>query len=91
MIRIYILDENEKDRLDISQYLVLFEYDVTSYLTSDEFLTALNRKIPDVAIISLDMSNTDGFQLLKTIKQKYDFPVIVITEKKAGISSTSKK
>ena len=83
MIRIYILDENEKDRLDISQYLVLFEYDVTSYLTSDEFLSALNRKIPDVAIISLDMSDTDGFQLLKTMKQKYDFPVIVITEKKS--------
>ena len=83
MIKIYILDENEKDRLDISQYLALFEYDVTSYLTSNEFLTALNRKTPDVAIISLDMSDTDCFQLLKTVKQKYDFPVIVITEKKS--------
>ena len=36
MIKIYILDENEKDRLDISQYLALFEYDVTPYQTSDD-------------------------------------------------------
>ena len=82
MLKIYLLDEYEKDRLDISQYLALFEYDVTVYQTSDDFLAALNRKMPDIAIISLDMSDTDGFQLLKTMKQKYDFPVIVITERK---------
>ena len=82
MFKLYLLDEYEKDRLDISQYLALFEYDVTVYQTSNDFLTALNRKTPDVAIISLDMSDTDGFQLLKTVKQKYDFPVIVITERK---------
>ena len=82
MLKIYLLDEYEKDRLDISQYLALFEYDVTPYQTSDDFLAALNRKMPDIAIISLDMSDTDGFQLLKTMKQKYDFPVIVITERK---------
>ena len=82
MFKLYLLDEYEKDRLDISQYLALFEYDVTVYQTSNDFLTALNRKTPDVAIISLDMSDTDVFQLLKTVKQKYDFPVIVITERK---------
>ncbi len=51
------------------------------FYTGEDALSCIRSKKIDLAILDIMLPDIDGFQLLKIIREKYTFPVIMLTAK----------
>nr|YP_010903759.1 hypothetical protein REP92_pgp016 [Hypnea wynnei]WCH56611.1 hypothetical protein [Hypnea wynnei] len=68
----------------ISTYLVSQNFSVAIFNNAQSALDQLSKKIPDLIIVDIMMSNIDGYQFLIIIRSNklfYDIPVICLTAK----------
>ena len=56
-------------------------YDVRTAQTVSEACQQIEEQLPDLLILDIMLPDIDGFQILKQIRQKYTFPVIMLTAK----------
>ena len=56
-------------------------YDVRTAQTAAEAYHQIDENLPDLLILDIMLPDIDGFQILKQIRQKYTFPVIMLTAK----------
>ncbi len=47
----------------------------------EETLEKISQKVPDLLILDIMMPKKNGFEVLSTLRQKYKFPVIILTAK----------
>lgn len=80
-MNILVVDD-EKEIADVIElYLQGDQYSVYKFYTGEEALKCINSMKIDLAILDIMLPDVDGFQILRQIREKYTFPVIMLTAK----------
>ena len=80
-MNILVVDD-EKEIADVVElYLQNDQYKVFKFYNGQDALDCINSTKIDLAILDIMLPDIDGFQILKQIRQKYTFPVIMLTAK----------
>ncbi|MCD7716663.1 MAG: VanR-ABDEGLN family response regulator transcription factor [Lachnospiraceae bacterium] len=81
MSKILVLD-NEREIADvIGLYLRNDGYEVELAYSGREALKKVEEAPPDLALLDVMLPDIDGFRVLQKIREKYKFPVIMLTAK----------
>ena len=79
--RILIVDD-EKDIADLLEvYLMNENYTIYKYYSAREALAFIENEEADLAILDIMLPDIDGFTLCQKIREKYTYPVIMLTAK----------
>lgn len=79
--KIVVVDD-EKEIADLMQlYLQNDGYEVHTFYNGTDTLAFLEKEEPDLAILDVMLPDISGFEILKRIREKYFFPVIMLTAK----------
>ena len=80
-MNILVVDD-EKEIADVVElYLQNDQYKVYKFYNGQDALDCIYSTKIDLAILDIMLPDIDGFQILKQIRQKYTFPVIMLTAK----------
>ena len=80
-MNILVVDD-EKEIADVIElYLQNDQYNVYKFYTGQDALDCIKNMKIDLAILDIMLPDVDGFQILKQIREKYTFPVIMLTAK----------
>ena len=80
-MNILVVDD-EKEIADVIElYLQNDQYNVYKFYTGQDALDCIHSMKVDLAILDIMLPDIDGFQILKQIREKYKFPVIMLTAK----------
>ncbi len=80
-MNILVVDD-EKEIADVIElYLQNDQYTVYKFYTGEEAWACIESTRIDLAILDIMLPDMDGYQLLKQIREKYTFPVIMLTAK----------
>ena len=72
--------EDEKEIADLLEYYLKNEgFKVAKTYTGLKVMDIIEREKIDLAILDIMLPDVDGFTILKNIRQKYYFPVIMLT------------
>ena len=80
-MNIVVVDDEREIADVIELYLQNDQYTVYKFYTGQEALDCIFQKKIDLAILDVMLPDIDGFQILKKIREKYTFPVIMLTAK----------
>ena len=80
MNTILIVDD-EKEIADVVELYLQNEYHVLKFYTGQDALDCVESTRIDLAILDVMLPDIDGFTILKKIREKYTFPVIMLTAK----------
>lgn len=80
MNTILIVDD-EKEIADVVELYLQNEYHVLKFYTGQDALDCIESTRIDLAILDVMLPDIDGFTILKKIREKYTFPVIMLTAK----------
>lgn len=79
--RILVLDDEKEIAEIIALYLENEGYEVQVVSSGREALTVVEACPPDLALLDVMLPDIDGFRVLQKIREKYKFPVIMLTAK----------
>lgn len=78
--------DDEKEIADLLEvYLQNDGYTVHKFYNGTEALSCIKTTPLDIALLDVMLPDIDGFRLLKTIRESYFFPVIMLTAKVADM------
>lgn len=80
MEQILIVDD-EREIADVVELYLQNEYKVLKFYTGKEALECIDSTRIDLAILDVMLPDIDGFTILKKIREKYTFPVLMLTAK----------
>ena len=80
-MNILIVDDEREIADVVELYLQNDQYTVFKFYTGQDALNCINSTKIDLAILDIMLPDIDGFQILKQIREKYKFPVIMLTAK----------
>ena len=79
--RILVVDD-EKEIADVIElYLKNENFEVVKFYTGKAALASIEKAAPDMALLDVMLPDIDGFEVLQKIREKYNFPVIMLTAK----------
>ena len=73
--------DDEKEIADVVELYLQNEYHVLKFYTGQDALDCIESTRIDLAILDVMLPDIDGFTILKKIREKYTFPVIMLTAK----------
>ena len=74
--------DDEKEIADfIELYLKNENYNVHKFYNGKDALACVEHENIDLAILDVMLPDIDGFEVLQKIREKYNFPVIMLTAK----------
>ena len=79
-MNILIVDD-EREIADVVELYLQNEYHVLKFYTGEDALACIEKTKIDLAILDVMLPDIDGFTILKKIREKYTFPVIMLTAK----------
>lgn len=80
-MNILVVDDEHEIANIIALYLQNDEYKVFKCYTGEEALRCIGSNNIDLAILDVMLPDIDGFEILRCIRKKYTFPVIMLTAK----------
>ncbi len=81
MTKILVVDD-EKEIADLIEFYLSNEgYEVLKGNTGKEAIDVINKHDIDLAILDIMLPDIDGFTILKSIREKFYYPVIMLTAK----------
>ncbi|MCD8029128.1 MAG: VanR-ABDEGLN family response regulator transcription factor [Erysipelotrichaceae bacterium] len=84
-MNILVVDD-EKEIADLVElYLKNEGYDVFKFYNGSETLKCLKMQTIDLAILDIMLPDIDGLRICQKIREKYDFPIIMLTAKETEI------
>lgn len=81
MKRIAIVEDERFMREELSDILQKAGYEVLEITAFDQVADQLPGLSPDLVLLDLNLPQTDGFQICRTLKQKSAVPVLVLTSR----------
>lgn len=79
--RILVLDDEQEIAEVIALYLQNDGYEVSVAYSGRQALQMIEEQQPDLALLDVMLPDIDGFRVLQKIREKYRFPVIMLTAK----------
>ena len=76
-----LIVDDEKEIADVEELYLQNEYHVLKFYTGQDALDCIESTRIDLAILDVMLPDIDGFTILKKIREKYTFPVIMLTAK----------
>ena len=80
-MNILVVDDEREIADVVELYLKNDQYNVYTFYTGQDALNCINSMKIDLAILDIMLPDIDGFQILKQIREKHKFPVIMLTAK----------
>ncbi|MBH8556208.1 response regulator [Nostocaceae cyanobacterium CENA357] len=80
--RILLVEDNDVNRMLLSDYLSYCGYSVQSLSNSSNFFATVEKFRPELMLLDLKLPDIDGYSLLEQIQQKPDLsniPIIVVS------------
>ncbi|MBE9035546.1 response regulator [aff. Roholtiella sp. LEGE 12411] len=80
--RILLIEDNDVNRMLLSDYLSYCGYDVQSLSKGSAFFSTIERFQPELMLLDLKLPDIDGYSLLEQIQKKPGFskiPIIVVS------------
>jgi two-component system, cell cycle response regulator DivK len=80
--RILLIEDNDVNRMLLSDYLSYSGYSVQSLSNSSNFFPTVEKFRPELMLLDLKLPDIDGYSLLEQIQQKPDLskiPIIVVS------------
>ena len=81
MARIIIVEDNDSIREAVASYLALSDHETVEFSRIHSVMEAIKMKPPDLVILDVMLPDGNGFRLAKTIRDRYDIPIIFLTAK----------
>ena len=78
---IYCVEDERNIRELLIYTLETTGFKARGFGNGNELMKALKEEIPELILLDIMLPDIDGFQILKQIRQKYTFPVIMLTAK----------
>ena len=79
--RILVVDD-ERDIADLLEvYLQSENYEVYKFYSAKEALNCIENQELDLAILDIMLPDINGFSLCQKIREKYTYPIIMLTAK----------
>ena len=75
-------DETELSKMT-QEYFEMFEVSCATVSTVDECLEFLKENTADVFLLDINLGNESGFTLCKTLREKYDTPILFISARQS--------
>ncbi len=82
---ILIVDDEQAIADLIEVYLKNENYNVFKFYTGRDALACIEKERLDLAILDVMLPDIDGFSICKQIRERYNFPVIMLTAKEEEI------
>lgn len=79
MRKILIVDDNPKIVEVLKAYLEQEGFAVDSAHDGDEAIAAVERSVPDLALLDVMLPGVDGIELTRRFQREHDLPVILVT------------
>lgn len=79
--RILIVDDEREIADVVELYLRNENYEVEKCYNGTDALRCIEENTPDMALLDVMLPDIDGFTILQKIREKYTFPVIMLTAK----------
>ena len=79
--KILVVDDEREIADLVAVYLENEEYTVYKYYTAKDALNCIEKKELDLAVLDVMLPGTDGFSICQKIREKYTYPVIMLTAK----------
>lgn len=77
--RILVVDDNEQFCQNVSDILEMKGYKVMTACDGFKALEMIKRNGLDLVLMDIKMPGLDGFQVLRLMRQRFDFPIIMLT------------
>ena len=79
--KILVVDDEREIADVVELYLKNENYQVVKCYNGRDALEAVEKEKPDLALLDVMLPDIDGFTILQKIREKYTFPVIMLTAK----------
>ncbi|MBL4800570.1 MAG: response regulator transcription factor [Emcibacter sp.] len=79
--KITLVDDDQNILTSVSIALESEGFEVTTYPDGSAALEGFATVEPDLAVLDIKMPRMDGMELLRRLREKYNFPVIFLTSK----------
>lgn len=80
-MNILVVDDEREIADVVELYLKNDEYNIFKFYTGQEAIDCIENTKIDLALLDVMLPDIDGFEILKKIREKYTFPVIMLTAK----------
>ena len=80
-MNILVVDDEREIADVVELYLQSDQYHVLKFYNGTDALACIRSTKIDLAILDIMLPDVDGFQILKQIRERYTFPVIMLTAK----------
>ncbi|WP_341525573.1 response regulator [Nostoc sp. UHCC 0302] len=80
--RVLLIEDNDVNRMLLSDYLSYYGYDVQSLSKGSSFFATVETFQPELMLLDLKLPDIDGYSLLEQIQQRPDIskiPIIVVS------------
>ena len=78
---VLVVDDEQSIADLIELYLKNENYNVLKFYNGQDALNCIENEKLDLAILDIMLPDVDGFSICKTIREKYNFPIIMLTAK----------
>lgn len=82
---ILIVDDEVKIANVLNNYLLKSGYETKMIHDGNDVMKAIEENNPELVLLDVMLPNVDGLTLCKEIKEKYNFPVILVTARRDEI------
>lgn len=79
--KILVVDDEREIADLVSLYLKNENFQVFTYYNGADALNCIQTESLDLAVLDVMLPDVDGFQLCKTIRERYRYPIIMLTAK----------
>ncbi len=77
--RVLLVDDDEKLRKLVKEYLEGYGYQVTTLSDGLSVLKSIRKESPDIVILDIMLPGKDGLDVLREIRSEHSVPVIMLT------------
>ncbi len=79
--RVLLVDDDEKLRRLIKEYLEGYEFQVLTLADGEAVMKSIRKESPEIVILDIMLPKKDGLEVLKEIRAASNVPVIMLTAK----------
>lgn len=90
MLNIFVIDDDDQIRDSLAEFLTNEGYNVQSFQSGEEALTAIDKTAPEVILLDLVLPGADGLEILKEVKLKSPETMVIMITGHADVSTSVK-